>query len=63
MIFLKRPEIVKNILGESHLFKIGKKFFIRDFNISSRGEHELAIHYTFSYSMLPKKNKNKFYKC
>ncbi len=60
MIFLKRPEIVKNHLGESHLFKIGKKFVIRDFKISSQGEPGLAIHYNFSYSMPPKKNKNKF---
>tara|TARA_Y100001970_G_C14144333_1_gene808986 strand:- start:157 stop:339 length:183 start_codon:yes stop_codon:yes gene_type:complete len=60
MIFLKRPEIIENHLGESHLFKICKKFVIIDFKICSQGERELAINYTNSYSMPPKKNKKEF---
>ena len=59
MIFLKRPEIVKNILGESHFFKISKKFVIKDFKISTQDENELTIYILFHIRCLLK-NKNKF---
>ena len=49
--FVRKPEADRDLLGECHIFKLGKKLAVGEVRIFSEGIDDLVAHATCTYSI------------